>query len=208
MSNSVTKLPNGDNHSGQDANRTAGNSTSGTASVKISAGQGREIFNQVNVNLRLSLRDHPREKEKTDAKKNESEVKRKDRQAIHQGKDLTEASEKTGGKKEKINDSANPKLQETGRKDSGGKSNNAHQAAISNHKNIVHQTAEFNQENDDYQAAKPSHENDSSDAKNNNSSTKNNSRTASLRNETAPSSSESRSAKPSGQPPAETSRNE
>lgn len=184
MSNSVTKLPNGDNHSGQDANRTAGNSTSGTASVKISAGQGREIFNQVNVNLRLSLRDHSREKEKPGAKKNESEVERKDRQAIHQGKDSTETSKKTSGKKEKINDSANPKLQETGRKDSSGKSNNAHQAA------------------------KPNHENDSSDAKNNNSSTKNNSRTASLSNETAPSSSESRSAKPSGQPPAETSRNE
>ncbi|MBA4121628.1 MAG: hypothetical protein H0X72_04095 [Acidobacteria bacterium] len=201
MSASIPKLPNGDDRSGPDANRITGNGISGTASVKISDGQGREIFSQVNGYLKINFRDQPREKGESDANKNESEVERKDRQAIHQGKDSTEASEKTGGKNEKINDSANHEYQEPARKDNAEKSNNAHQAAESNHEINVHQTVKFKSENDDNQAAKPNHENDGSDAKNNNSSTKNNSRTAPLNNE-------SRSTKSSGQPPAETPSNE
>ncbi len=74
MSALIPKLPNGDNLPGQDANRTAGNGISGTASVGISDGQGREIFSQVNVYLKINFRDLPGEKEKSDANKNESEV--------------------------------------------------------------------------------------------------------------------------------------
>ena len=201
MSASIPKLPNGDDRSGPDANRITGNGISGTASVKISDGQGREIFSQVNGYLKINFRDQPREKGESDANKNESEVERKDRQAIHQGKDSTEASEKTGGKNEKINDSANHEYQEPARKDNAEKSNNAHQAAESNHEINVHQTVKFKSENDDNQAAKPNHENDGSDAKNNNSSTKNNSRTAPLNNE-------SRSTKSTVQPLTETPNNE
>ncbi|MDQ3747871.1 MAG: hypothetical protein M3367_02480 [Acidobacteriota bacterium] len=189
MSASIPKLPNGDNNSGQGTNRTAGNGIRGTVSAGISDGQGREIFSQVNVYLKINLSDLPREKEKSDANKDESEVERKDRKAVQQGKASTEAPEKKGGKNEKINDSANQEYQEPAREDNAGKSNNAPK------------TVKFNPENNDYQTAKINNENDTSDAKTNNFSTKNNSRTA-------PPNIESRSVKSSGQPLTETPNNE
>lgn len=201
MSASIPKLPNSDNLSNQDANRTAGNGIRGTASVGISDGQGREIFRQVNVYQKINFRDNPREKEKSDANKNESEVERKERQAVHQGRDLTETSGKKSAKNEKINDSVNREYQEPLRKDNSGKSNNDRREAKSDRENNAGQKPTSNAENDDSQVAKPKYKNDSSDAKNNNARTQNNSRTA-------PPNNESRNAKLSIQLSAETPSNE
>lgn len=114
MPNPIPKLPNADNHSNQNANQTAKNSSGAAVQLKISAVQSREIFGQVNVNLKLNTRNSSPEKEKFASNKKESEVERKTRQNVQQGKNSTERIEKYNGRSEKpINDnrSAEPDKQ-------------------------------------------------------------------------------------------------
>jgi len=63
MSNPIPKLQNTDHHTNQSANQTAKNSSGATAQLNISAVQSREIFGQVNINLKLNTRNSAHEKE-------------------------------------------------------------------------------------------------------------------------------------------------
>lgn len=196
MSNSVTntKLPNGENLNGQADSQTARSGLNQTASARVSAGQSREIFSQVNVSLGASSRnsDLMRDKEKSAPNNNNSEGEKTDWKPIKQETDSAKTSKIQGTDSSKTsrnqetdssktsknppdkdarpNNSDNREPKEQTRGSNAGKSNNAPQTAKSNDGN-------------------------------NHSAAKNN-------NQTAPQNNENHSAKPDNQPRPETSNNE
>lgn len=184
MSNSVTntKLTNGGGQS-QGGGQTARNGSNQAAPVTVSAGQGREIFNQVNVSLGANLRnsDLLRGREKSARNNNGSEGEKTDWKAIKQGTDSAKTSKNQG--------TDSPKMSKNSHGDDA-KLNNSH--VLEPKEQTRSNGAE--KSNKGQPAAKP---ND----RNNDSATKGSNQTATQNNE-------NRGGKTNNQPRVETSNNE
>ena len=98
MANSVTKLPNDLGQNNQDGSRTSRGDSGQTAAMKVSAGQGREIFTQVNVNFGVNLRssDTERGKKKSESDNENSEDQKTGLKEIKQGADSARIKKNQG----------------------------------------------------------------------------------------------------------------
>ena len=103
MANSVTKLPNDLGQNNQDGSRTSRGDSGQTAAVNVSAGQGREIFTQVNVNFAVNLRssDTDRGKKKSDSDNENSEDQKTGLKEIKQGADSARTKKNQGAESPK-----------------------------------------------------------------------------------------------------------
>lgn len=98
MANSVTKLPNDFGQNNQDGSRTSRGDSGQTAAMKVSAGQGREIFTQVNVSFGVNPRssDVDRGKKKSDSGNENSEDQKTGLKEIKQGADSAKIKKNQG----------------------------------------------------------------------------------------------------------------